>query len=255
MTWFTPEMSKWITNLNEFQVTLNFLGTGESGKSTFIKQMRIIHGSGFNEEDKRTYIKLVYQNIFMAMQSMIRAMDLLKIQYEDGSCTVSTREIIIYIDKRKCFILRFSGESWACSEHWLRNGDAVWEPLRGGDQGPVGRPRDPGVLRPQEGVSTDRLRQVVSIRDFNVMTWVLKTDLFFPLCSVAEFLFLVWLNLEVVKKEVTCSYICFQLPVGHRPNSFTRLPSLAAGHSESEGAHHRHHRIPIWPRRNQIQVS
>ena len=53
--------------------------------------MRIIHGSGFNEEDKRTYIKLVYQNIFMAMQSMIRAMDLLKIQYEDGSCTVSTR--------------------------------------------------------------------------------------------------------------------------------------------------------------------
>ena len=51
--------------------------------------MRIIHGSGFNDEDKRTYIKLVYQNIFMAMQSMIRAMDLLKIQYEDGTCTVS----------------------------------------------------------------------------------------------------------------------------------------------------------------------
>ena len=65
-----------------------FLGTGESGKSTFIKQMRIIHGSGFNDDDKRTYIKLVYQNIFMAMQSMIRAMDLLKIQYVDGSCMV-----------------------------------------------------------------------------------------------------------------------------------------------------------------------
>ena len=67
---------------------LHVSGTGESGKSTFIKQMRIIHGSGFNDEDKRTYIKLVYQNIFMAMQSMIRAMDLLKIQYEDSSCTV-----------------------------------------------------------------------------------------------------------------------------------------------------------------------
>ena len=65
------------------------IGTGESGKSTFIKQMRIIHGSGFNDDDKRTYIKLVYQNIFMAMQSMIRAMDLLKIQYEDASCNVS----------------------------------------------------------------------------------------------------------------------------------------------------------------------
>ena len=64
-------------------------GTGESGKSTFIKQMRIIHGAGYSDEDKRTYIKLVYQNIFMAMQSMIRAMDLLKIQYEDPNCTVS----------------------------------------------------------------------------------------------------------------------------------------------------------------------
>lgn len=64
----------------------NFVtGTGESGKSTFIKQMRIIHGSGYSDEDKRGFIKLVYQNIFMAMQSMIRAMDLLKIQYGDSS--------------------------------------------------------------------------------------------------------------------------------------------------------------------------
>ena len=64
-------------------------GTGESGKSTFIKQMRIIHGAGYSEEDKRGFIKLVFQNIFMAMQSMIRAMDLLKIQYEDPTSAVS----------------------------------------------------------------------------------------------------------------------------------------------------------------------
>ena len=60
-------------------------GTGESGKSTFIKQMRIIHGAGYSDEDKRTFIKLVYQNIFMAMGSMIRAMDTLKIKYRDSS--------------------------------------------------------------------------------------------------------------------------------------------------------------------------
>jgi hypothetical protein len=58
-------------------------GTGESGKSTFIKQMRIIHGTGYSDDDKRGHIKLVYQNIFMAMHSMIRAMDTLKIQYRD----------------------------------------------------------------------------------------------------------------------------------------------------------------------------
>jgi len=64
-------------------------GTGESGKSTFIKQMRIIHGSGYSDEDKRGYIKLVFQNIFMAMQSMIKAMDMLKISYGQGEHSVS----------------------------------------------------------------------------------------------------------------------------------------------------------------------
>lgn len=72
-----------------------FLGTGESGKSTFIKQMRIIHGAGYSDEDKRGFIKLVYQNIFMAMQSMIKAMDLLKIQYAESSSQV-TRFILLY---------------------------------------------------------------------------------------------------------------------------------------------------------------
>lgn len=62
--------------------------------------MRIIHGSGYSDEDKRGFIKLVYQNIFMAMQSMIRAMELLKIQYGESSNIVSTynlksNEIII----------------------------------------------------------------------------------------------------------------------------------------------------------------
>lgn len=54
-------------------------GTGESGKSTFIKQMRIIHGAGYTEEDRKTFTKLVFQNIITAMQSMIRAMETLSI--------------------------------------------------------------------------------------------------------------------------------------------------------------------------------
>lgn len=58
--------------------------------------MRIIHGSGYSDEDKRGFIKLVYQNIFMAMQSMIRAMELLKIQYSVPSNSVS---IIVVIEK------------------------------------------------------------------------------------------------------------------------------------------------------------
>ncbi|KAF0290234.1 Guanine nucleotide-binding protein G(q) subunit alpha [Amphibalanus amphitrite] len=64
------------------ELKLLLLGTGESGKSTFIKQMRIIHGVGYTDEDRRGFTKLVYQNIFMAMQSMINAMEKLKIEYK-----------------------------------------------------------------------------------------------------------------------------------------------------------------------------
>ncbi|XP_076648628.1 G protein alpha q subunit isoform X1 [Halictus rubicundus] len=79
------------------ELKLLLLGTGESGKSTFIKQMRIIHGAGYSDDDKRGFIKLVYQNIFMAMQSMIRAMDLLKIEYADSS-NIEKAELVRVVD-------------------------------------------------------------------------------------------------------------------------------------------------------------
>ncbi|KAK2588032.1 hypothetical protein KPH14_004104 [Odynerus spinipes] len=79
------------------ELKLLLLGTGESGKSTFIKQMRIIHGSGYSDEDKRGFIKLVYQNIFMAMQSMIRAMELLKIEYAESS-NIEKAELVRSVD-------------------------------------------------------------------------------------------------------------------------------------------------------------
>ncbi|XP_683989.2 guanine nucleotide-binding protein subunit alpha-14 isoform X1 [Danio rerio] len=66
------------------ELKLLLLGTGESGKSTFIKQMRIIHGSGYTDDDKKGFIKLVHQNTLSAMQSMVRAMDMLKIAYANS---------------------------------------------------------------------------------------------------------------------------------------------------------------------------
>ena len=74
-----------------------FAGTGESGKSTFIKQMRIIHGCGYSDDDKRSFIKLVYQNIFMAMNSMIRAMETLKIPYKDPTTNEVSRVLLVPI--------------------------------------------------------------------------------------------------------------------------------------------------------------
>jgi guanine nucleotide-binding protein subunit alpha-12 len=44
-------------------VKLLLLGAGESGKSTFLKQMRIIHGIKFEPELIREYHHVIYQNV------------------------------------------------------------------------------------------------------------------------------------------------------------------------------------------------
>ncbi|CAF89288.1 unnamed protein product, partial [Tetraodon nigroviridis] len=75
-------------------------GTGESGKSTFIKQMRIIHGSGYTEEEKKSFTRLVYQNIFTSMQAMIHASQNLRIpfQYEPNK---SNAQLVCEADVEK----------------------------------------------------------------------------------------------------------------------------------------------------------
>lgn len=61
--------------------------------------MRIIHGSGYSDEDRKGFTKLVYQNIFTAMQSMIRAMDTLRIQYVCEQNKVSAVGVwILFVD-------------------------------------------------------------------------------------------------------------------------------------------------------------
>ena len=65
------------------------LGTGESGKSTFIKQMRIIHGQGFNSEDQMMYRGIIKKNIISSMNTLVSAMDMLYISYEHEVTTVT----------------------------------------------------------------------------------------------------------------------------------------------------------------------
>lgn len=47
---------------------LLLLGAGESGKSTIVKQMRILHINGFNENEKLEKIKDIRRNIRDSMQ-------------------------------------------------------------------------------------------------------------------------------------------------------------------------------------------
>ncbi|XP_070069097.1 guanine nucleotide-binding protein subunit alpha homolog isoform X2 [Drosophila takahashii] len=67
------------------QVKLLLLGAGESGKSTFLKQMRIIHGVNFDYELLREYQNVIYQNVIRGMQVLLDAREKLDIAWgSDG---------------------------------------------------------------------------------------------------------------------------------------------------------------------------
>lgn len=54
-------------------IKLLFLGAGESGKSTLMKQMQILHGGGFvNAADRLPYVPLIHQNILQSAQVLAR---------------------------------------------------------------------------------------------------------------------------------------------------------------------------------------
>nr|BAB79200.1 G protein alpha subunit x class [Halocynthia roretzi]BAB79201.1 G protein alpha subunit x class [Halocynthia roretzi] len=64
------------------QVKLLVLGTSESGKSTFLKQMRIIHGTGYTADEKRSFIGLICQNVHTSMKILLQSMKNLNIEYD-----------------------------------------------------------------------------------------------------------------------------------------------------------------------------
>jgi len=55
-------------------VKVLLLGSGESGKSTFIKQMKILHQKGFtNEEKQQFYRAVIYDNLFEITKALASA--------------------------------------------------------------------------------------------------------------------------------------------------------------------------------------
>ena len=69
--------------LKEFKILL--LGAGESGKSTIVKQMRIIHGNGYSPEECMTYRPVIYSNTVESLFAIFHAMKKLGIAFSNPS--------------------------------------------------------------------------------------------------------------------------------------------------------------------------
>ena len=59
------------------------LGAGESGKSTFLKQMRIIHGEDYSDSDRLEFRPLIYHNILKGMKVLVEACRRLQIPFSE----------------------------------------------------------------------------------------------------------------------------------------------------------------------------
>ena len=53
------------------EIKILLLGAGESGKSTFLKQMRIIHGENYKTEERLEFRPIIYHNILKGMKILV----------------------------------------------------------------------------------------------------------------------------------------------------------------------------------------
>jgi len=82
-------------------VKLLLLGAGESGKSTIVKQMRIIHQHGYTKEEFEQYRPVVYSNTIQSLGAIIRAMNMLNIQFASAEREADAQRVIEVIQRMK----------------------------------------------------------------------------------------------------------------------------------------------------------
>ncbi|KAJ3073077.1 Guanine nucleotide-binding protein subunit alpha-14 [Podochytrium sp. JEL0797] len=75
------------------EVKILLLGTAETGKSTVLKQLRIIHGGGFTDADLKTFRGVARRNIYDTVKILTDAMEKLKIPYGFDSTSPEMKKL------------------------------------------------------------------------------------------------------------------------------------------------------------------
>ena len=61
-----------------------FTGAGESGKSTILKQMKLIHEGGYSRDERESFKEIIYSNTVQSMRVILEAMESLELPLEDA---------------------------------------------------------------------------------------------------------------------------------------------------------------------------
>lgn len=61
----------------------NFIGAGESGKSTILKQMKLIHEGGYSRDERESFKEIIFTNTVQSMRVILEAMESLELPLDD----------------------------------------------------------------------------------------------------------------------------------------------------------------------------
>ncbi|KAL6743659.1 hypothetical protein Aduo_016676 [Ancylostoma duodenale] len=75
-------------NNGNMEQKLLLLGPGESGKSTCLKQLKIMHANGYSEQEIQEKKFVVYMNIVQSMAALLDAMEVLGIPFDNNSMEI-----------------------------------------------------------------------------------------------------------------------------------------------------------------------
>ncbi|KAL2078084.1 hypothetical protein ACEWY4_025769 [Coilia grayii] len=105
-------------------VKILLLGAGESGKSTFLKQMRIIHGQDFDRRAREEFRATIYSNVIKGVRVLVDAREKLHIPWGDPDNQVHG-ETMMGFDTRSSMMIHGMVETKVFL-HYLPSIRALW---------------------------------------------------------------------------------------------------------------------------------
>ena len=83
----------------ESKASILLLGASNSGKSTLLKQMQIIHTEGFSENERRSYSAVTVTNVIDAMQSILSQINIRSMAFQKAESIILNKTFQICVQK------------------------------------------------------------------------------------------------------------------------------------------------------------
>ncbi|ORX54135.1 G-alpha protein [Hesseltinella vesiculosa] len=76
------------------EIKMLLLGAGESGKSTILKQMKLIHDGGFTDDERRSFKEVIFSNTMQSMRATVEGMDQLGLKFKQADNEMNKRLVL-----------------------------------------------------------------------------------------------------------------------------------------------------------------